>query len=56
MKVSAATLDIPVLSFSDDTDTRPAFLVNGSDVLHAVEVSWDVFALLFGSLVTNWVS
>ena len=52
----SASLDGPVGSMSDFTDTWPALFLDLLEVFNALQVSWEIFSLGFGSFLTGWVS
>ena len=52
----SASLDGPVGSMSNFTDTWPALFLDLLEVFNALQVSWEIFSLGFGSFLTGWVS
>jgi hypothetical protein len=53
---SVAALDLPILSLSDCANAWPAVLVDGCEVLEALNVNERVFTLGVSGLIAYWVS
>jgi hypothetical protein len=54
-ETESAAFDVPFFLFGDPADAWPAVLFHGSHVLHAFDVGWEVFSLVFSSLLAVWV-
>jgi hypothetical protein len=47
---SIASLNLPVLGIGNCTNTWPALFIHEANVLHALNIDWNIFSLLLGGL------
>ncbi len=53
---ASASLDGPLFLLGHPANARPAVFLHSWQVLHAVEIGWEVLSLLLGSFLAKGVS
>lgn len=50
---SSTSFNVPTEGVGNEANAGPAVLVHSADVLHAVQINWEIFALLLSCLVAD---